>query len=208
MRWVLPAFLSVAALLSPVAQAQCTPSATNFCVTVGPKTAAHPNPGGFGASFYINTVEAPALTLVRGESYTFRMNGTSPIHPFFLTTSSDGGPGAPEWTGGVTPTGGVSGTAALTFIVSEAAPDTLYYNCHNHTRMGWKLVITDPPCAADYNGDTAPDVLDFLDFFEDFGACDGQPGPCGSIADADFNGDTTVDILDFLDFLDVFGAGC
>ncbi len=64
------------------------------------------------------------------------------------------------------------------------------------------------PCAADYNGDTLPDVLDFLDFFDDFGACDQQPSPCGSIGDADFNGDTTIDVLDFLDFLDAFGQGC
>ena len=63
-------------------------------------------------------------------------------------------------------------------------------------------------CAADYNRDGTDDVLDFLDFFDDFGACDGQPGPCGTIADADFNGDTSVDVLDFLDFFDAFGTGC
>lgn len=65
-----------------------------------------------------------------------------------------------------------------------------------------------PACAADYNGDTTPDVLDFLDFFDDFGSCSGQPAPCGTTADADFNGDTFVDVLDFLDFLDAFGLGC
>ncbi len=63
-------------------------------------------------------------------------------------------------------------------------------------------------CAADYNGDTGPDILDFLDFFDDFGSCENQPGPCGSLGNADFNGDTLVDILDFLDFLDAFGTGC
>jgi serine protease AprX len=63
-------------------------------------------------------------------------------------------------------------------------------------------------CAADYNGDGDDDILDFLDFIDDFGSCEGQPAPCGSTADADMNGDTTVDILDFLDFFDAFGAGC
>ncbi len=63
-------------------------------------------------------------------------------------------------------------------------------------------------CLADYNGDTAPDVLDFLDFLDDFGSCENQPAPCGSTANADFNGDTIIDVLDFLDFLDAFGTGC
>ena len=63
-------------------------------------------------------------------------------------------------------------------------------------------------CAADYNADATPDVLDFLDFFDDFGQCDQQPAPCGSFGDPDVNGDTTIDVLDFLDFLDAFGQGC
>jgi hypothetical protein len=63
-------------------------------------------------------------------------------------------------------------------------------------------------CDADYNGDTTPDVLDFLDFFDDFSVCSGGSSPCGSFGDADVNGDTIVDVLDFLEFLDAFGAGC
>ncbi len=70
------------------------------------------------------------------------------------------------------------------------------------------IVGTPSACPADYNGDTAPDVLDFLDFLDDFGSCEGVPAPCGSAANADFNGDTIVDVLDFLDFLDAFGTGC
>ncbi|MCW5768704.1 MAG: right-handed parallel beta-helix repeat-containing protein [Phycisphaeraceae bacterium] len=63
-------------------------------------------------------------------------------------------------------------------------------------------------CPADYNGDNEVDILDFLDFFDDFGTCDGQPSPCGSNGNPDFNGDTAIDILDFLDFFDAFGSGC
>lgn len=70
------------------------------------------------------------------------------------------------------------------------------------------FTIGDPSCPADYNGDDEFDVLDFLDFFDDFGTCDQLPGPCGAIGDADFNGDTVVDVADFLDFLDAFGTGC
>ncbi len=75
-------------------------------------------------------------------------------------------------------------------------------------RFGLYLAEFPGPCPADYNGDTAPDVLDFLDFLDDFGSCENQPAPCGSTANADFNGDTIVDVLDFLDFLDAFGIGC
>lgn len=68
--------------------------------------------------------------------------------------------------------------------------------------------ILPPDCGADYNGDTEPDVLDFLDFLEDFSLCDGGASPCGTFGEPDINGDTLVDILDFLEFMDVFGTGC
>lgn len=64
-------------------------------------------------------------------------------------------------------------------------------------------------CLAGYNGDgEVADVLDLLDFLDDFGTCFGEPLPCGSFGDVDVNGDTSVDVLDFLDFLDAFGQGC
>lgn len=64
-----------------------------------------------------------------------------------------------------------------------------------------------PDCGpADYNGDTNVDVLDFLDFLDDYGACDGFPTPCGSFGNPDmYNPDDFVDILDFLGFFDIFG---
>jgi hypothetical protein len=55
------------------------------------------------------------------------------------------------------------------------------------------------PCRADYNLDGISDILDFLDFFNDFGNLDPR---------ADVNLDGLVDILDFLDFLNWFGTGC
>ncbi|MBX3361123.1 MAG: hypothetical protein KF705_06745, partial [Phycisphaeraceae bacterium] len=63
-------------------------------------------------------------------------------------------------------------------------------------------------CEADYNSDTDVDILDFLDFIDDFSSCDNQPSPCGQFGDPDVNGDGVIDILDFLDFLDAFGQGC
>lgn len=64
------------------------------------------------------------------------------------------------------------------------------------------------PCPSDYNNDGVMDVLDFLDFIDDFSACDQQAAPCGTAGNADFNTDGTIDILDFLDFVDAFSQGC
>jgi hypothetical protein len=61
------------------------------------------------------------------------------------------------------------------------------------------------PCPpADHNNDGSIDILDFLDFIDDFSACDGLPAPCGTYGEADINGDGLVDILDFLDFFNAF----
>lgn len=61
------------------------------------------------------------------------------------------------------------------------------------------------PCPpADHNNDGSIDILDFLDFIDDFSVCDGLPAPCGTYGDADINGDGLVDILDFLDFFNAF----
>lgn len=63
-------------------------------------------------------------------------------------------------------------------------------------------------CFADYNDDGLDDILDFLDFLQDFSDCDQSPAPCGSLGDPDLNGDDLIDILDFLDFLQYFSEGC
>ncbi len=63
-------------------------------------------------------------------------------------------------------------------------------------------------CLSNYNCDGEVDILDFLDFIEDFSSCENSPTPCGSLGNPDVNGDDFVDILDFLDFLDRFSAGC
>ncbi len=65
------------------------------------------------------------------------------------------------------------------------------------------------PCVADVNGDGDLDVLDFLDFIDAYGQCDGQASGCTANGiDPNFNNDSVVDVLDFLDFLDAFGQGC
>ena len=82
----------------------------------------------------------------------------------------------------------------------------LYDNTSGQLRFDNVLLTI--PCGSDYNDDAEVDILDFLDFIDDFSACENLPAPCGNLGDPDLNADTTIDILDFLDFIDAFGSGC
>lgn len=117
--------------------------AQDFTVTVGDKTDAHPNPGGsFDAAYYLDGVEGLELHLTRGVTYTFQMEGVPAMHPFYISTSAAGG-GAGVFDDGVT-NNFATGDEVLTFTPDEDAPDLLYYQCGEHTRMGWRIYVTDP----------------------------------------------------------------
>ena len=79
----------------------------------------------------------------RGGTYTFNVSATG--HPFYLTT--DNGTGfvsgsyVGEYTSGVTGSRTDSGT--VTFVVPNNAPDTLYYQCGNHSSMRGTIRIRD-----------------------------------------------------------------
>jgi hypothetical protein len=187
---------------------QCTPGATNFCVTTGVETAGNLNPGpsDLGEVFYIDGVESPVLTLERGRTYTFTMNGVGVRHLFYISTSSVGF-GSPEYTDGVAPTGGVTGFEVLTFAVPQSAPNSLYYVCFGHQNMGWLLniVTPTPTCYANCDLSTIPPVLNVLDF-----NCFLNAFASGaSYANCD---DSTIppvlNVLDFNCFLNRFAAGC
>lgn len=81
---------------------------------------------------------------------------------------------------------------------------------HNGVTEAFVAVLSEPVvCPAEYNSELgAGDILDFLDFLQDFAACTNLPAPCGQFGDPDINDDLTIDILDFLDFVEAFGAGC
>jgi hypothetical protein len=90
-----------------------------------------------GASAYsINGAQNPTLTLTRGATYTFSVNALG--HPFFIRTQRVTGTGSTFDTG-VTNNGAQSGT--LTFVVPQAAPNALFYNCQFHSSMGGTINI-------------------------------------------------------------------
>lgn len=102
-------------------------------------------------------------------------------------------------------------TRSVLIISNPSESDWGEYHCVVTNACGStvsRVFVLGPRCAADYGGDTVVDILDFLDFIEDFAACQARPFPCGVLGDADINGDTLVDILDFLDFMDAFASGC
>ncbi len=88
--------------------------------------------------YVVNGSPRPELTLMRGTTYTFSVNASG--HPFIITTSSTGGPGAAEDVAGVTGEGVAVGT--ITFTPDGATPATVYYQCHVHTGMGNAIHIT------------------------------------------------------------------
>lgn len=94
--------------------------------------------GGNGINYTINGAPDPALTLVRGFTYEFRIT-VSAIHPFFIQTLA-----------GVDYNDGVSGTQGETsgsifFTVPTNAPNQLMYQCGVHAGMTGPLNIVDSP---------------------------------------------------------------
>ena len=90
--------------------------------------------------------------LRRGGTYTFNINATG--HPFYLTTDNgtnfSAGTYFGEYTSGVTGSRTDSGT--LTFVVPANAPDTLYYQCGNHSSMRGAITVKDLAVETNING--------------------------------------------------------
>ncbi|MBL0162147.1 MAG: hypothetical protein IPP82_00495 [Xanthomonadales bacterium] len=81
----------------------------------------------------------PALTLLRGQTYNFVMQNVSAAHPFNINTIDTTGSGN-QYNNGVT-NNGATGTQTLTFVVPNDAPDSLHYNCGNHSAMNGPITI-------------------------------------------------------------------
>jgi hypothetical protein len=101
-------------------------------------------PGAYQFDNVANDEQNPTLgPLYRGGTYTFNVNASG--HPFYLTTDNGASfsPGsyAFEYTNGVT--GSRTDNGTVTFTVPQTAPDTLYYQCGNHSSMRGQINIKD-----------------------------------------------------------------
>lgn len=113
----------------------------DFNVTVNTKDQTHPHPKeGSKIGFVINGAQGRTLVLVRGKTYTFKVD-SNPMHDFYLTTDPAG------WGTG-TLTEGVDGnftySGVVTFKPTAATPDLVYYQCRNHKYMGGMIHIVNP----------------------------------------------------------------
>ena len=90
--------------------------------------------------------------LRRGGTYTFNVNASG--HPFYFTTDNgtnfSAGTYFGEYTSGVTNSRTDNGT--VTFVVPANAPNTLYYQCGNHSAMRGAITIKDLAVETNING--------------------------------------------------------
>jgi len=102
-----------------------------------------------GAAFGDNPNIGP---LYRGGTYTFNVSATG--HPFYFTTDNGtnfaSGTYFGEYTDGVTGSRTDSGT--VTIVVPSDAPDTLYYQCGNHSPMRGAITVKNLAVETNING--------------------------------------------------------
>ncbi len=97
--------------------------------------------GGDNVDYFINGQRDPSLTLQRGVTYIFKLSNVS-LHPFWIKSSLGFG-STGRYDLGVTNNGATSGN--VIFAVQSSAPDTLFYQCGNHSPMNGVLNIVSPP---------------------------------------------------------------
>lgn len=102
---------------------------------------------GYANKYFIDGVQQPTLTFIRGDTYIFdQSDGSNGTHPLRFSTTSNGTHASPPgvaYTDGVT----ISG-ATVTIVVPDTAQNTLYYYCVNHPAMGGSITVTDAPTGA------------------------------------------------------------
>src|SRR5439155_241185 len=143
--WLAMLFATVL-FLPPIARAQTTISVT---ASFSPL-----------AYYFDGGSPNPAITLTRGRTYVFSLQGSVLGHPFRIQTVTGSTSGALY--PGITNNGMQSGN--VTFSVPLGAPDTLYYQCGAHFSMAGTINIVNEPMAAarvwsDFDGDARSDIL-------------------------------------------------
>lgn len=146
--------------------------AETFTVTVESQSPAHPYyQEGFPSKFAVDGTQGKELILEKGQEYAFQMNGVSSLHPFYLSTSAVGA-GESPFDDGVEGNR-ATGNETLTFTPPAEAPDSLWYQCLNHTRMGWRMALVEDSARATVSADGAVS-------FESTGVTIGFSGTSGS----------------------------
>ncbi len=112
-----------------------------FLVTAVEKDTTHPFYGvGSKHGFVVNGVQGKPLILVRGKTYTFKVD-TGVQHDFYFSLSGAGW-GSAAYTDGVEGQFIYKGVATLS--PGADTPDVLYYACRNHKNMGGVIYVVNP----------------------------------------------------------------
>lgn len=130
---------AAAPAVAPAAEAPASPFV--FVVTAAEKDTHHPFYGvGSKHGFLVNGVQGKPLVLVRGKTYTFKVD-TGVQHDFYFSLSGAG------W-GSTVYTDGVEGQfiykGVTTFTPGPQTPSLLYYACRNHKNMGGAIYVVNP----------------------------------------------------------------
>lgn len=124
---------------APAAEVPASPFV--FVITAGEKDRTHPYYGvGSKHAFIVNGVQGKPLVLVRGKTYTFKVD-TGVQHDFYFSLSSAGW-GSAAYTDGVEGQFIYKGVATLT--PGANTPGVLYYACRNHKNMGGAIYVVNP----------------------------------------------------------------
>lgn len=112
-----------------------------FVVTAAEKDTSHPFYGiGTKHGFVVNGIQGKPLVLVRGKTYTFKVD-TGVQHDFYFSLTGVG------W-GGTAYTAGVEGQfiykGVATLTPGAETPALIYYACRNHKNMGGKIYVVNP----------------------------------------------------------------
>mgnify|MGYP001279083798 FL=1 len=103
-------------------------NATTFTVTVS------------NGKYYLDGISTKSISLKKGNTYYFDLsNSSTNSHPFFISSSSNGGNYNDEYTSGITNSRETTGT--LTFVIPSSLSSNLYYNCGAHSGMGGLITI-------------------------------------------------------------------
>ena len=168
----------------------------DFIVTSGPYEV-HPDPPGWGLAYIVNNVSLPVLNVVRGIEYTFTVMA-GPTHPLYFTSSSVGAGALTDYAnevvygGNDTTFGTDEEPLVFTWTPNDTTPDTLYYQCAIHQKIGWQIHVFDTEEQAIADASDVDIAVDNAD-----NAVTGpMPGPADSVVLSEFvpGGDCVMDI--------------
>lgn len=89
---------------------------------------------------------APHPPITMPNSFILLCYQAGPTHPFYITDSIIGGASNPNETiyaGNDSSYGTAMKPYVLAWTPPASAPDTLYYQCHTHQKLGWKIQLED-----------------------------------------------------------------